>query len=223
MIEHAAPKEDGVVLLRVVRGEAERGIPRQLADEREQFLFPLIGELAWDAALGFTPNEAQKNDPVLLGRGVLEHLKQRAAAVADRDPDRGAACLLLLDNVSEPYLLSAAQLATLPSGLGAGWLRLVATTRLDLRAQKDRLALLAVDALDPDSALTLLRDHQPPRDAQRRLVADLEEGEPQFASDAEESAAREIVRALGGFTLAVAGELRLTVAEVGHEAALRVA
>ena len=174
-----------------------------LAAEGKKELLPLIGELAWDAALGFTPNDAQKNDPVLLGRGVLEHLKARAEAVCDSGPDRGAAALLLLDNVSEPDLLSAAQLATLPSGRGAGWLRLVATTRLDLRAQKDRLALLAVDALDPDSALTLLRDHQPPRDAQRRIVPDLEKGEPQFASDAEETAAREIVRALGGFTLAV--------------------
>ncbi len=174
-----------------------------LGAEHKKELLPLIGELAWDAALGFTPNEAQKNDPVLLGRGVLEHLKQRAAAAQERDPDKGAAALLLLDNVSEPDLLSAAQLATLPSGMGAGWLRIVATTRLEMKSMKDRLALLAVDALDEESALSLVRDHQPPRDAQRQIVTDPRQGEPQFASAAEEAAAREIVRALGGFTLAV--------------------
>ena len=181
-----------------------------LAAEGKKDLLPLIGELAWERALGFTPSEAEKSDPVLLGRGVLEHLKARAATARDANPECGvaappkaAAALLLLDNVSEPGLLSPAQLATLPGGMGAGWLRIVATTRLDLSAQKDRLALLAVDALDEDSALSLIRDHQPPRDARRRIVPDLSQGEPGFAGQAEEAAARQIVRALGGFTLAV--------------------
>ena len=174
-----------------------------LGSEGKTELLPLIGELAWERALGFTPNEAEKADPALLGRGVLEHLKAKAAAVGDTDPDRGAAALLLLDNVSKPELLSPAQLATLPGGLGSGWLRIVATTRLDLREQKSRLALLAVDALDEDTALALVRDHQSPRDAGRQIVPDLSQGQPQFSSDAEEEAARKIVRALGGFTLAV--------------------
>ncbi|MCX6880092.1 MAG: toll/interleukin-1 receptor domain-containing protein, partial [Verrucomicrobia bacterium] len=178
-----------------------------LGAEGKTELLPLIGELAWERALGFTPTEAEKNDPVLLGRSVLEHLKQRAEAVKDRDPDRGAACLLLLDNVSEPALLSPAQLATLPGGLGSGWLRIVATTRLEVSKQKDRLAVLTVDALDDDSALTLIRDHQPFRDARHRPVTDPEQsvpkGVPTFASETEEAAALEIVRALGGFTLAV--------------------
>jgi tetratricopeptide (TPR) repeat protein len=174
-----------------------------LAAEGKKELLPLIGELAWERALGFTPTAAEKADPALLGRGVLEHLKARAAAVEDAPSGRGAAALLLLDNVSEPDLLSPAQLATLPGGMGAHWLRIVATTRLDLREQKDRLALLAVDALDEESALRLIRDHQPPRDAQRRIVADFSEGQPEFASEAEEGAARQIVRALGGFTLAI--------------------
>ena len=203
-----------------------------LAAEGKKKLLPLIGDLAWDAALGFTPDEAQKNDPVLLGRGVLDHLKKRALGTLGVPPSGGslgvpplgglaeagtpnqppkggtpsgtpAAALLLLDNVSKPGLLSPAQLATLPGGMSAGWLRIVVTTRLDVPAQKDRLTLLAIDALDEETALTLLRDHQPPRDALRRIVPDPERGEPQFASDAEEAAAREIVRALGGFTLAV--------------------
>lgn len=174
-----------------------------LGAEGKTELLPLIGELAWERALGFTPTEAEKADPALLGRGVLDHLKTRAAAVAADDPDRGAATLLLLDNVSDPALLSAAQLATLPGGMGSGWLRIVATTRLDLRTEKNRLALLPVDALDEESALALIRDHQPPRDAERRIVPDLSQGHPQFASEAEEDAARSIVRDLGGFTLAV--------------------
>lgn len=32
-------------------------------------LLPLIGKLAWERALGFTPTVAETNDPVLLGRG----------------------------------------------------------------------------------------------------------------------------------------------------------
>ncbi|MBX7209925.1 MAG: TIR domain-containing protein [Verrucomicrobiaceae bacterium] len=173
-----------------------------LGAEHAKELLPLIGKLAWERELGFTPSEAEKNDAALLGRGVLAHLKARSQTVAERDPDRGAACLILLDNVSEPDLLSPAQLATLPGGMGAGWLRIVATTRLDLKGQKDRLGLVAVDALDDDTALALLRDHQPPRDAAGRIT-DLEHGTPLFADAAQELAARQIVRALGGFTLAV--------------------
>jgi tetratricopeptide (TPR) repeat protein len=174
-----------------------------LGAEGKKELLPLIGELAWDRQLGFAPSEAARNDPVLLGRGVFAHLQQRAEAVNDRDPDKGAAALLLLDNVSDSALLSPAQLATLPR---ADWLRIVATTRLGpetLRAHQHQLALLAVDSLDEDSALALLRDHQPPRDAQGNIVADLAVGVPGFAARVEEDAAREIVRALGGFTLAI--------------------
>ena len=174
-----------------------------LAAEGKKELLPLIGELAWEPALKFVPTETQKNDPVLLGRAVLEDLKTRAAAVKDNDPDKSAAALILLDNVSETALLSSAQLATLPGGLSAGWLNIVATTRLDVTEQKDRLALVAVDSLDDESALSLIRDHQPPRDAQRQIVADLSQGEPNFAGPEEEEVARGIVRALGGFTLAI--------------------
>lgn len=178
-----------------------------LQAEGKKELLPLIGELAWERALDFTPTEAEKNDPALLGRGVLEHLKIRAAAVKDTDPDRGAACLILLDNVSEPDLLSPAQLATLPGGSSAHWLRIVATTRLDIRAQKDRLDTLAIDALDEATALQLIEDHQPYRDAAKRIVLDpaqaVPKGVPNFASDTEREAARQIVQALGGFTLAI--------------------
>ncbi len=107
--------------------------------------------------------------------------------------------LLLLDNVSEPGLLSPAQLATLPGGMGADWLRIVATTRLELHEQKHRLAILSVDSLDEESAMSLIRDHQPPRTINTNALAIGVTPMPDFASPAEEASAREIVRVLGGF------------------------
>lgn len=83
-----------------------------LAAEGKKELLPLIGELAYapefarDPQFPFTPSEAEKNNPVLLGRGVLAHLQKRAAAIREKDPHAGAAALLLLDNVSEAALLS---------------------------------------------------------------------------------------------------------------------
>ena len=64
-----------------------------------------------------------------------------------------AVALLILDNVSEPSLLSTAQLGTLPR---TDWLRIVATTRLgeeSLRASQKSLALVAVDSLAEEDAL----------------------------------------------------------------------
>ena len=112
-------------------------------------------------------------------------------AAADRNvcPTTPAAALIILDNVSEAELLSAGQLAQLPPR--AGWLRLVATTRLGperLAMSEGQLARVAVDSLDEDDALALIREHLP---------------EQRFPSPAEEAAARELVRELGGFTLAV--------------------
>jgi tetratricopeptide (TPR) repeat protein len=174
-----------------------------LPAEGKTELLPLIGELAWEPALGFTPTEIQRNDLALLGRAVLEHLKTRAAGIEADTCDRAAACLLLLDNVSDSALLSPPQLATLPGGMGSCWLRIVATTRLDVRAEKHRLALLPVDALDEESALALIREHQPQRDPDGCIVVDSDQGLPRFADAAAEEAARSIVQALGGFTLAV--------------------
>lgn len=169
-------------------------------------LLPLIGELAFksefadDAALPFVVSEELKSNPTELGRAVLLHLKKRADAIKEIDPDKGAAALLLLDNVSEPALLSPGQLAGLPR---TDWLRLIATTRLAVKPLKDNLVAVAVDSLDEESALTLLRDHQPPRDAQGEIVLDPAAGTPRFVSAQQEEAARQIVRSLGGFTLAV--------------------
>ena len=178
-----------------------------LGAENKKELLPLIGELAYAPELGYRPTEPERHDPALLGRAVLAELQRRAeqATLKRRQewsagkqlgsipndavyPADRAAALLILDNVSETGLLSAAQLAALPR---ADWLRIIATTRLDaarLDPSGKSLAHIAVDSLAVEDALALVRDHQP---------------DQHFASAAEEAAAREIVRELGGFTLAI--------------------
>ena len=191
------------------------------ADGKKELL-PLLGELAFVPAFGYTPSDAEKADANLLGQRVLEELRKRCMnfsplptgedgpGVRGQSPEgsmklsplpsggegpgvrgqsREAAALIILDNVSEPELLSAAQLANLPHP--ANWLRLVATTRLGperLAKSAKQLATVAVDSLDEADALTLIREHQPNQ---------------QFPNAAEEAAARQIVLELGGFTLAV--------------------
>jgi tetratricopeptide (TPR) repeat protein len=165
-----------------------------LAAEGKRELQPLLGELAFVPQFGYTPSDAEKADATRLGQAVLEQLRKRCEArraEPRKEPgDVGnAAALIILDNVSEAELLSVAQLATLPHP--ANWLRLVATTRLGperLAKSSKQLATVAVDSLDEEDALTLIRDHQP---------------DQRFPNATEESAAREIVREMGGFTLAV--------------------
>jgi tetratricopeptide (TPR) repeat protein len=166
-----------------------------LGAEGRRELLALLGELAYSPELNYRPSEAEKADANLLGRAVLAELGRRVESLRQQDPSGLAAALVLLDNVSEPELLSPSQLAALPR---ADWLHLVATTRLDpgrLDHSGKWLATVAVDAMEEDDALALVREHQPPRDP-AGLV-------PGFASAHEEAAARAIVRELGGFTLAV--------------------
>ncbi len=97
-------------------------------------------------------------------------------------------CLLILDNVDRPGLLDPAQVARLNGG---DWLHVLATTRLGENelhgAHRDR-SFLAIDELPPADALALIESYQP---------------DGRFRSEAERDAAREIVRLLGSFTLAV--------------------
>lgn len=127
---------------------------------------------------------------------MLIELQRRATQALERDVRQEAAgALLILDNVSDPALLSPPQLASLPR---APWLRVVATTRFgpeQLRASQKSLGFVRVDSLNEDDALALVRDHQKPRDAKGLF--------PGFDSPCEEQSAREIVRELGCFTLAV--------------------
>ncbi|HZK04417.1 MAG TPA: hypothetical protein VFC82_01050, partial [Actinomycetaceae bacterium] len=172
-----------------------RGGAWSLAAEGKSDLLALIGELSVVPELDYTRTTAEENDPHLAGRAVLAYLTKMATTAAGPDDDgTGAHALLILDNVDDPGLLSARQLAVLPAGDAV---RVAATTRLgaDQLAARAALAFVPVDALAPDDAVELIRWHQPPRDSEGRY--------PDFVSREEESAAREIVELLAGFTLAV--------------------
>jgi tetratricopeptide (TPR) repeat protein len=139
-----------------------------------------LAELA--TPMGFEFTEDEKKNPDL----ALERTRRELKKLADaKEPHR---CLLLLDNVDRPALLDPAMVARLDGG---DWLHILATTRLGENelygAHRDR-SFLAVDELPPEDALALIESYQ--RDGV-------------FRSDAEREAAREIVRLLGCFTLAV--------------------
>ena len=159
-----------------------------LGAEGKLELLPLLGELAPE--LGLPASAGPDESAEQRGRRVLAELHRRASAARDTDPDGGAACLLVLDNVSERALLAEPQRAALA---GADWLQILATTRLapaDLRAGRGQgLAFVPVDTLEPEAALDLLRRHQP--DGQW----------PAATASGDEAAARELVHELGGFTL----------------------
>ncbi len=139
-----------------------------------------LAELATPIGFEFTDDEKKNAD--LQFERTRRELKKLADA---RAPHR---CLLLLDNVDRPGLLDPAQVARLNGG---DWLHVLATTRLGENelhgAHRDR-SFLAIDELPPDDALALIESYQP---------------DGRFRSEPERDAAREIVRLLGCFTLAV--------------------
>ena len=158
--------------------------------DQKPALLPLLGELTLD--LGLPPSAGPEETGDQRGRRVLAELKRRALAVRDLDPDRGAACLVLLDNVSDPALLAEPQLAVLQQ---EDWLCVIITTRLGQQSLRPKgrhsLAYIPVDALGEDDAVKLVQEHQP-------------EGQwPAATASADEAAARALVRELGGFTVAV--------------------
>lgn len=139
-----------------------------------------LAELATPIGFEFTDDEKKNTD--LQFERIRRELKKLADA---REPHR---CLLLLDNVDRPSLVEPAQVARLNGG---DWLHVVATTRLGENelygSHRDR-SFLAVDELPPDDALALIESYQP---------------DGHYRCSAEREAAREIVRLLGCFTLAV--------------------
>ncbi|MBI5383621.1 MAG: toll/interleukin-1 receptor domain-containing protein [Verrucomicrobia bacterium] len=163
-----------------------------LGAEGKKEILPLLGELCAELQIPLAtgPDETAE----ARGRRVLTELKRRALEAAPRDPDKGAACLVILDNVSEPALLAEPQLAQIPR---EDWLRVVVTTREGPEkfpaSRKKSLAFIAVDALTEDDAARLIEDHQIETDGQW----------PAATAAADTAAAREIARELGGFTLAV--------------------
>ena len=173
---------------------------RDLAEALEPLL-PLIGlavppppaSLAGAAAREFTLKaifaalKAWTHDNVARIGQELSRQPELHTDAANR-PVVEARLLLILDNVSAPALLAAGQLARL---VREDWFQVIVTTRLDpheFGGDAATLSLIAVDDLPAADALALIAEFQPAK---------------RFASPAEEQAAREIVRELGGFTLAI--------------------
>jgi predicted ATPase len=126
--------------------------------------------------LGIALTEDERKDLALAFERVVRELHKRER------------CLLLLDNVTVPVLLEPDRLDRLPRD---GRLDVIATTRLPPRSVPGSpltQAFIAVDELPEEDALALLRTHQPGR---------------RFPTQQADDDAREIVRVLDGFTLAV--------------------
>jgi tetratricopeptide (TPR) repeat protein len=131
-------------------------------------------QLAGPLKFAFTDEE---NKSLALGfERVLRELNQRERF------------LLLLDNVSHPSIFEPEYLGRLPRD---GRVDLIATTRMaprNIPGSAQTQTFIAVDELPEEDALALLRSHQP---------------HGRFPSQEEDDQAREIVRLLEGFTLAI--------------------
>ena len=159
-------------------------------------LLEAVSALARSPALGLQVSDEDRRDPKVLGQLVLTHLRGRTEAAREHDEGTGA-CFLLLDNVSEPKLLSEAQLAAVPD---EPWFHVAATTRLgagDIGGVGSRgsVAMLEVDRLHTEDGVALVREHQPARDAARLY--------PDFSNAQEAVVARQLVEMLDGYTLAI--------------------
>jgi tetratricopeptide (TPR) repeat protein len=148
--------------------------------EGQENLRRVIAQLA--TPLGIEFNEPERVDLDKQCERVLMRLRE----LADKaEPPR---CLLVFDNVDKAKLLEPAQAKCLPS---AAWLQAIVTTRLgeaELCASDGSFAFLPVDSLPEVDAVDLIESRQPGRT---------------FRRDDESRSALEIVRLLGGFTLAV--------------------
>lgn len=117
-------------------------------------------------------------------RTVVDELRDRACAESDNS-EAPETCLLILDNVTDPGLVSPDQLAHLPN---EPWLKIILTTRLEPKELGVAGPSIELGMLTSEQALDMIRRHQ--------------EGGT-FETPGQEAAAREIVKELGGFTLAV--------------------
>jgi tetratricopeptide (TPR) repeat protein len=162
-----------------------------------RWLVGCAGETSLAAAvrrldLGITLNDAEKRDDTLAARRVLAELERRTiegakARSGENDPPQPKA-LLLLDNVDHPELLQPPQSDLLT---GRQWLHVLATTRSgaeEFGNDPECLTVLSIDELPEDDALRLIESYQPGGC---------------FPTPQERDAALEIVKLLGGFTLAV--------------------
>ena len=161
------------------RGKYAAGV-WMVGSEGQSSLYAVLAQLASVPAFGLSVEPGLAADVV--GELVWDRLRTSAA------PDRKS--LVVLDNVSDPSLLSPVQLA--PLGLsGVPDVHLLATTRLgpnDFPASRSSLGFIPLPAMSEDEGLALIAMHLP--------------GE-QFESSAERESARALVADLGGLTLAI--------------------
>ena len=164
------------------RGQYAGGI-WQIPAEGAREMLPLLARLASDLPGLLLPEEAQGN-PELTGRHVLMELRRRAT---------DSHVLLILDNVSEPALLTDPQLGALPEDNS---LHVAVTTRLGSEdfAGSTRLKQIHLQGLSIKESVSLLRAFQPDRDG---------DNSPDFRDEDDLAAARELAELLDGFTLAV--------------------
>ena len=155
-------------------------------------------------------NEDERNSSAKAAEAVFDYLRRltharvhRLREELQRHPERHSPdadlplfekprCLLILDNIDQVEMLSAAQAKLIPA---EEWLEVLVTTRMNPAdfGLGDRWQVpFEVQPLTEIESLNLLRDFQPGH----RFGTQAEDAQ-------EEASAREIVRALGGYTIAV--------------------
>ena len=147
-------------------------------------MLPLLARLAPELPDFRVPEEA-RNDPELVGYYVLAEL--RGCTV------NGKHVLLVLDDVSDPALLTNKQLSVLPEDSD---LHVVITTRLGPEdfTGSPRLKQIHLHMLSIGESVSLLQALQTDRDGEHTS---------DFRSEDDRAAARELAELLDGFTLAV--------------------
>ena len=164
------------------RGHYAGGI-WQIPAEGAREMLPLLARLAPDLPGFQLPEEIQGN-PELTGRHVLMELRRQAA---------DSHVLLILDNVSEPALLTDPQVGVLPQDSGV---HVAVTTRLGTEdfAGSSRLEQIHLQGLSIRESVSLLQAFQPSSSGEHRA---------DFRSEDDRAAAEELAELLDGFTLAV--------------------
>lgn len=161
---------------RAVYGAGAWVVPAAGASSMGEALALLAGDL------GLEINSDGGRD--LAARRVLSELEKRAAQSNDGTHE---ACLVILDNVDDPGVLSKVGTSMLGE---RPWLHLIATTRLgepDLGMNRTGIAFVGIDGLGAEDVFRLLVEHQPGGS---------------FDSAEAEREAHELARYLSGFTLA---------------------
>ena len=154
----------------------------QVSCEDETDLQSALLKLQGTRDLSFEFTESERKTSRKQFERLLMELKKRALAA------ESPRCLIILDNVDQAELLTPEQRDVLPQ---EDWLHVVATTRLgqeEILNLSDTLTFLPVDEIPASDAIGLIESYQP---------------EGRFRNADERHAADEIVRLLGGFTLAV--------------------